>query len=35
MKTKISEFFNKTYQGIKKAQRNADEGTDAKADAGK
>ena len=35
MKSKISEFFNKTYQGIKKAQRNADDGVDAKADAGK
>ncbi len=29
MKTKISEFFNKTYQGIKKAQRGADDGADA------
>ena len=35
MKTKISEFFNKIYVGIKKAQRNLDDGADVKADAGK
>ena len=35
MKTKISEFFNKIYVGIKKAQRNAGDGDDEKSEKAK
>jgi len=35
MKAKISEFFNKIFVGIKKAQRNADDGDEVKVDKGK
>lgn len=35
MKAKISEFFNKIYVGIKKAQRGTDDSADGKSDAGK
>ena len=35
MKSKISEFFNKIYVGIKKAQRGTDDSADGKSDTGK